>query len=210
MAEVTKKPGASPAKFEVKPTPALDAVEGEGEGTSMTLEQASSALKELIPLVKAMMGALTAPASEPDGDEPVVDADPASGDEPADKPADDQPPAIMDAKLKAQDAKLKQAMDEIDALKKGAFKSVMAEASRRDKLADRLSHHIGTFDHAEMTLSEVAKYGVEKIGLPKVQDGHEVTAIEAYLAAKPINNPTISLDAAPRSNVIDGYLAQEA
>lgn len=210
MAEKVKKPGAaSDKKIEAKPTPALDAAEG-GEG-SMTLEQASAALKELIPLVKAMMGALTGAAAEPDGDEPVVDEDPDADPNPD---SGDQPDAdlvAMDAKIKTQDAALKKAMDQIEELKKGAFKAVMSEVSKRDKLAERLSHHIGTFDHADMSLAEVAKYGVEKLELQNVQDGHEVTAIDAYLAAKP-NNTTqsVTMDSAPRSNVIDGYLAQEA
>lgn len=202
MADTTKKPGATPGKT------ALD--EAEGAEGSMTLEQASAALKELIPLVKGIMEAITAPkaaAAETDEDEvkdevSAEDPNPTSGDQPAEIVA-------MDAKIKSQDAALKKAMDQIEELKKGAFKAVVGEVSKRDKLADRLSHHIGTFDHADMSLAEVAKYGVEKLGLQNVQDGHEITAIDAYLAAKPINQVSVSMDAAPRSSVIDNYLTQE-
>jgi len=66
----------------------------------------------------------------------------------------------------------------MDALKKSWFK----EVSARDSLAKRLSHHIGTFDHSDKTLKEVAEYGVKRLGL-KCKKGHESSILEGYLAA---------------------------
>lgn len=61
---------------------------------------------------------------------------------------------------------------------------VVAVLAKRDRLADRLSAHVGTFDHASMTLDGVAKYGVEKLGLKDVPAGSEAVALDAYLTAK--------------------------
>lgn len=58
-----------------------------------------------------------------------------------------------------------------------------AEFAARDKLADRLAAHVGTFDAKDKTLADVAKYGVEKLGLIDVPAGAEVATVSAYLAA---------------------------
>lgn len=44
-------------------------------------------------------------------------------------------------------------------------KNTLRELSARDALAKKLSTFIGAFDHAEKTLDEVAKYGIEKLGI---------------------------------------------
>lgn len=85
-------------------------------------------------------------------------------------------------------------------------KAFMREISQRDALAEKLSHHIGTFDHKEKTLHEVATYGVRKLGL-SCKKGHEESVLVGYLAAakrSPIVNA--ALDAAPRSSQIEEYL----
>jgi hypothetical protein len=66
------------------------------------------------------------------------------------------------------------------ALNGGILKSAMQEIAGRDRLAKRVSAFVGTFDHAEMTTSDVAKYAADKFGL-KPAVGQEVTAVEAYL-----------------------------
>jgi len=85
-------------------------------------------------------------------------------------------------------------------------KAVFREISQRDALADKLSKHIGTFDHKEKTLDEVASYGVRKLGL-SCKRGHEESVLIGYLAAAKVN-PMVSVaqDAAPRSSQIDEYL----
>ena len=59
-------------------------------------------------------------------------------------------------------------------------KSVMQRMYSRDDLARKLSQHIGTFDHHQMTYVDVAKYGIEKLGIP-CQDGNEKIVIESWL-----------------------------
>ncbi len=65
-------------------------------------------------------------------------------------------------------------------LERSTAKGVMSEISKRDSLANRLSDHIGTFDHADKTLSEVARYGISKLGLPCTK-GQEIAVLEGYL-----------------------------
>ena len=86
-------------------------------------------------------------------------------------------------------------------------KQLLVDINRRDNLDKRLSHFIGTCDSATKTYSELAAYGVKKLGIP-CQKGHEVPAIEAWLhdrkppqvlrhrsfdGAEPKENPVVSL-----------------
>ena len=59
------------------------------------------------------------------------------------------------------------------------LKVLYKDIPKRDMLAKKLSNVIGTFDHSEKTLQEVAVYGVKKLNLncPK---GHEVALLEGY------------------------------
>ena len=61
-------------------------------------------------------------------------------------------------------------------------KGLLRSIAKRDALADKLSSHIGTFDHKEMTLAEVAAYGAKKLDL-KASPGQELPMVEGYLAA---------------------------
>jgi hypothetical protein len=85
-------------------------------------------------------------------------------------------------------------------------KAIFREISQRDALANQLSKHIGTFDHKEKTLDEVALYGVRKLGL-NCPHGHEQSVLRGYLAAA---KQTVMIsavqDSAPRSNKIDEFL----
>jgi len=102
-----------------------------------------------------------------------------------------------------------------DADKKGAMdsakfkKAIMQEISRRDELAQRLSKHIGVFDSSSMTLSEVAKYGVKKLGL-SCKKGMHSAVLDGYLAGRRaagiVSKPSIAMDKAVKSKSIDQYL----
>jgi hypothetical protein len=59
-------------------------------------------------------------------------------------------------------------------------RAAMTEIANRDRLANKVSAFVGTFDHAEMTTVDVAKYAAGKFGL-KPAAGAEVSAVEAYL-----------------------------
>ena len=58
--------------------------------------------------------------------------------------------------------------------------AIVRSLADRDALAARLSPFVGTFDHKGMTHADVAKYGVDKLGL-KVAAGQEAIALDAYL-----------------------------
>jgi len=71
----------------------------------------------------------------------------------------------------------------VEQLEKGGIKALMGEISKRDSLANAVSAHVGTFDHAEMTLGEVAKYSADKLGIT-CDSGHELAAVQGFLAAR--------------------------
>ena len=80
--------------------------------------------------------------------------------------------------------------------------------AERDRLAKKLSPHIGVFDHSDKTLDEVAAYGMEKLKL-NCKKGHEISFLEGYLAAAKTTDVTAkkAMDSAPvSSSSIDEYL----
>lgn len=102
--------------------------------------------------------------------------------------------------------------EEIKEIKKdgmdSGIKHIMREISRRDKLANQLSHHVGTFDYSLKTLKEVAVYGVKKLGLT-CQKGHEEAVLSGYLAGKRQSSVSKNYanDSKPiTSSCIDAYL----
>lgn len=70
---------------------------------------------------------------------------------------------------------------------------IAADLAKKADLANRLSHHIGAFDHAAMDHAQVAAYGAEKLGLDK---DHAVVAVESFLKARPASASAYSMDAA--------------
>ena len=141
---------------------------------------------------------------DPDQDQgkpAMADEDP---DQDQDKPAmaDEDPPVakppLADAALKRELSTLKK---EIGALKAGGYKAFMREASQKSKLADELSYHIGSFDHSEMTLKDVATYGLSKLGV-KSPAGQETSILGAFLAGKK--------SAQPRAPFADSKLSEKS
>lgn len=61
------------------------------------------------------------------------------------------------------------------------FKAIAAQVDDRNKLASRLSGHIGTFDHARMTAGEVAVYGCKKLNIPVKNPAHARMVLDGYL-----------------------------
>lgn len=85
-------------------------------------------------------------------------------------------------------------------------KALILEISQRDALAAKLSQHIGTFDHSDKTLAEVAAYGVKKLNLT-AKAGHEQSVLDGYLAAAKVAEPAASaMDSKPVSGMVDAYL----
>ncbi len=176
---------------------------GEGENKEMTLAELVTEFKRFAPQIKALQDAVAkmAPAA----------ADPANGgtgeDKDDDKDGDDKEDKkekeAMDAAVKELRTGLDAAVTQIgefgkrlDAFVAGGTKAVLGEVSRRDALAKQLSEHIGTFDHADKTLDEVAAYGVEKLGI-KCDKGQEHSVLQGFLhnRAIPSRSAGVGLDA---------------
>lgn len=140
-----------------------------------------------------------------DSDEEEKDAE--DGDD------DDKKDAKDSDKEKAMDARFKKISAELAQLKRTSMdtKSLLAEISKRDALANELSHHIGVFDHAEKTLDEVATYGVKKLGLtcPK---GGEHLLLTGFLAGRKQTAVHVSSGAdsrIPANSALDAYINGE-
>lgn len=63
------------------------------------------------------------------------------------------------------------------------MKQMLAEFSKREELYKSVEPFVGSFDHAEMTACEVAKYAAGKLGLATV-DGAEVAIVQANIAGR--------------------------
>lgn len=110
-------------------------------------------------------------------------------------------------------AEIKALKAELAALKKGSAMDsgkLFAEMSKRDDLAKRLSHHIGTFACDSMSLQQVAEYGAEKLGL-KVDKSQAAVAIDAYLHNRPVarGGYTAAMDSAAGKSSIDDVIAAQ-
>lgn len=127
---------------------------------------AEKAAEEIAPIVEAAVDA------DPE-EKPAVAAD-------ADPVVETKDVAAMDAKIKALQAQIA-TLKSVPAMDS---KTVMLDILARDKLANDLSNHIGTFDHAAMTVKDVAEYGVAKLGITCAK-GTEQSVLSGYLHGRP-------------------------
>jgi len=123
---------------------------------------------------------------------------------------EDVEPADFVKKAEVTDAdeeeEVKEELSKKAAMAGDSMKSVLKEISRRDALAERLSRHVGTFDHKDLTVQEVAKYGVKKLGL-YCSKGHEEAVLSGYLQGARASQ-AVALDSAKhvKSSAIDAYI----
>lgn len=112
-----------------------------------------------------------------------------------------------ETKLKNMDSKLNSLSQDMFEMKKNLVRSLFSEISKRDDLAKQLSYHVGTFDHAEKTFSEIVEYGVKKLGLD-CKKGQEEAMLLGFLHGRKLNSQSVVLDGTsiPKSNEIDSYL----
>lgn len=78
--------------------------------------------------------------------------------------------------------------------------SIVATIADRDALASKVSAFVGTFDSARMTVEQVAKYGVDKLGIP-CQDGHARTALESWMHGRTPDSSRKTVSAMDSGNV---------
>ena len=187
--------------FDAKEIQMADATKDQGGATggagAMTLEQLVSVVTELAPQVAKLTEAFGKMQGAATGE--ITDTA-ASGDKDPAAAAATATPAAP-AAATAAPAK-KEGDDNGEGTPAGAGMDEAAFVKRiaqRDQLAKQISAHVGTFDHAEMTLDGVVAYGCEKLGI-KADKGHERAMLAGYLQAKPATLPaaTVSgMDAAP-------------
>ncbi|EBY8534535.1 DUF2213 domain-containing protein [Salmonella enterica subsp. enterica serovar Telelkebir] len=164
--------------------------EGAGDG-DMTLAQCAAAIKQILPIIQqftAAQGGGTPPATQtPDGGDSANNPDPLKPEEKTgDGDVTTEQKTAQDAAIQKLTGQVQQLTTALDGYQKDGMKMLMGQMARRDALAEQLSHHVGAFDHREKTLEEVAKYGVEKLGI-KCTDGMEEAVLQGYLHARPVN-----------------------
>jgi hypothetical protein len=97
----------------------------------------------------------------------------------------------------AMDAAIKGLAADVAALKATTVKTLMTELNQRNKIAGEAAAIVGTFDHAELTTSEVIKYALDKVGV-KAPAGQEQAAWDGFMAGRKASGASVSfsLDAA--------------
>ena len=86
--------------------------------------------------------------------------------------------------------------------------SILSTIARKSSLADQLAKHVGTFDHSTMSLADVVKYGVDKLGLKNVPAGGEAIALDAALQVRAI--PSVHVVADSKTSSLGQAIAARA
>jgi hypothetical protein len=113
----------------------------------------------------------------------------------------------MDSKLILSELKkLNGRMDKLEAGATGMDSALINTIAKRDALVEKLTPFIGTFDHKSMTATQVAEYGVKKLGITAPK-GHEASIIEAHLHGRvPEHKQKLyggtGMDGAPTENAL--------
>jgi hypothetical protein len=175
---------------------AMASLKGMASGTDPNADPAAGADKKMDangnPAAVPPPGATAAPVVTPDGTDPTMD-----------KTGMDKGMPTMDAKEvdKRVQAAVATALAGLDE------KTLITRFKLKNELASKLSGFIGTFDHADMTLDEVGAYAVDKLKIPGVVKGAEVSAVTAYLhGRKPVYEQTGMDKSEVVSASVDGYL----
>lgn len=90
-------------------------------------------------------------------------------------------------------------------------KETMVQIGKRDVLAKQLTPFVGVFDASEMTVDEVAAYGLGKLGLPAVK-GAEIPTLTGFLHNRQPATPlsTSSMDKKEGSSWLASQTKKEA
>ncbi len=133
---------------------------------------------------------------EEEKDETVYDSEEEKADEEVEKAVKDED------EDKDKDDEKKSGMDVAE-----VARLVQKNIAKTSKLYDTLSAHVGAFDHSEMDLDKMAKYGCKKLGL-EVGKESRVPFLEAYLLGKGAAAPVVAMDtsATKSGNFVQRYL----
>lgn len=165
------------------------------ESLAAKVDALASFIEKLKPLEKEEHGA----ALDADGEETEAE----DADE-AEETAEDKCGMDSAKQIKILQAKIKK-LEKSNVVSMDS-KKLFEEISERDQLAAKLSHHIGTFDSAKMTLADVAKYGVKKLGI-QCADGSEAAVLSGFLHGRTASKTVVAADSAHASE-IDAYLSR--
>jgi len=136
----------------------------------LTIESLSKKIDELVEKVNS---ALSKKSEDEDEEEMVVEED---------KKEEDKKESYA-KDISSMDSKINKMNSDITEFKKNGLNYLMKEMSKRNELSESLSKHIGVFDSSEMTVEEVAKYGVKKLNIA-CDSGEELSTLKGYLTAK--------------------------
>ena len=80
--------------------------------------------------------------------------------------------------------------------------------AKKSKLYEKLSAQVGAFDHSDMDLEKLARYGCKKLGL-EVEKEDRVVFLDAYLSGKGASK-SVAMDmgvaTARKGNFVQRYL----
>lgn len=181
----------------------------EEKAPEMSLSEVSAVLKTIMPQIQEIMSfvAKLKPLEEAEHGKSLDEEDPAK--KAAASGADEDLPKKEEGSTGMDAKELGRLRAEVAALKKDGVKAMLAEISERDALARSLSAHIGTFDHADKTLDEVASYGVSKLGIT-CQKGQEKAVLSGFLhnrpAATQTYRPASGMDNKMAESQVDSFL----
>lgn len=156
-----------------------------GEKPTMTLEEVHKFLEEVMPKL-AKIQELTGQSFGSAGLEAVADADTEKEDGDEEKPdgemaKDEEQEPIPQGGNRTEPKEGERMGGGMDAAE--IAKSVEKNLAAKAKLYADLSKVIGAFDHSEMDLDKMAKYGCKKLGLEAPREAR-VASISAFLKGK--------------------------
>ena len=173
--------------------------ESGSEKPDMTLEEVHKFLEEVMPKL-AKIQELTGQSFGSAGEEAVADEDETKSDGDMEKPdgeAEDEEGAEYSAGGQKEEEKEGERGAGMDAA--AIALSVEKKIAEKAKLYDKLSKHIGAFDHSEMSLDKMAKYGLNKLGVEAPKESR-VTFLNAYLQGKGVSSAVAMDTTATRKN----------
>lgn len=180
-----------------------------GRESPMTLEEVHKFLEEVMPklakiqqLTGAEYGSAGAEAvSDEENELPIGDTDTPEGTE------DDDELGIAGGTAGGSSSEPKEGErgNGMDAA--AIARRVHTEIAKKNKLYEKLSAHIGAFDHSEMDLAKMAKYGCKKLGVEAPKETR-VAFLEAYLLGKgaPARTGMDSAPVARKGNFVSRFL----
>ena len=176
-----------------------------------TLDGKEIIMEEEIKKLQAALSALTEKvnALTKDADEKKA-ADKKAKDEAVKKDEEDK--KAKDEDIKKEEPKDEDANDEEPKKEAGMDaalirKEILKEIGEKQKLYEKISPIVGTFDSSDMSLKDMGKYAVEKLKLD-CEDGAEISMLNGYITALKMNEKVVTTDKAVNDD-IEKYIKGE-